>query len=91
MVAVLIRCRNSHAGILLHKPVIMSRGFVYMKDSKPMIYEQKWLRIVSYVCLLQEKTTFGEIKNTIRETLTSYFYTKTKRDLMIISVIMNKK
>ena len=41
--------------------------------------------------LLQRKTTFGEIKNTIRDTLGPYFYQKTKRNPMIIPVIMNKK
>lgn len=90
MVAVLISM-DSHAGILLHKPVIMSRGFVYMKDSKPMIYGAEMAVDRKLRALLQEKTTFGEIKNTIRETLTSYFYTKTKRRPMIIPVIMNKK
>ena len=90
MVAVLISM-DSHAGILLHKPVIMSRGFVYMKDSKPMIYGAEMAVNRKLRALLQEKTTFGEIKNTIRETLTSYFYTKTKRRPMIIPVIMNKK
>lgn len=90
MVAVLISM-DSHAGILLHKPVIMSRGFVYMKDSKSMIYGAEMAVDRKLRALLQEKTTFGEIKNTIRETLTSYFYTKTKRRPMIIPVIMNKK
>ena len=90
MVAVLISM-DSHAGILLHKPVIMSRGFVYMKDSKPMIYGAEMAVDRKLRALLQEKTTFGEIKNTIRETLTTYFYTKTKRRPMIIPVIMNKK
>ena len=41
--------------------------------------------------LLKRKTTFGEIKNTIRDTLGPYFYQKTKRNPMVIPVIMNKK
>ena len=40
---------------------------------------------------LKGKTTFGEIKNTIRHTLETYFYQKTRRHPMIIPVIMNKK
>lgn len=90
MVAVLISM-DSHAGTLLHKPVIMSRGFVYMKDSKPMIFGAEMAVDRKLRALLQEKTTFGEIKNTIRDTLTTYFYAKTKRRPMIIPVIMNKK
>ena len=38
MVSVLISM-DSHEGKLLTKPVIISRGFVYMKDSFPMIRE----------------------------------------------------
>ena len=41
--------------------------------------------------LLAGKTTFGEIKNTTRDVLSQYFYRKTKRNPMIIPVIMNKK
>ena len=68
-----------------------SRGFVYMKDSFHMIREAEKLVENSLTKLLQGKTTFGEIKNTTRDILSSYFYRKTKRNPMIIPVIMNKK
>ncbi len=90
MVSVLISM-DSHQGCLLNKPIIMSRGFVYMKDSVEMIREAELLVGDALSQLLQRKTTFGEIKNTIRDTLGPYFYTKTKRNPMIIPVIMNKK
>lgn len=90
MVSVLISM-DSHQGTLLNKPIIMSRGFVYMKDSTDMIREAEALVGDALSKLLQRKTTFGEIKNTIRDTLGPYFYQKTKRNPMIIPVIMNKK
>ena len=82
---------DSRAGKLLTHPVIISRGFVYMKDSFHMIREAERLVESSLSKLLQGKTTFGEIKNTTRDILSSYFYRKTKRNPMIIPVIMNKK
>ena len=90
MVSILISM-DSRAGKLLTHPVIISRGFVYMKDSFHMIREAEKLVEISLTKLLQGKTTFGEIKNTTRDILSSYFYRKTKRNPMIIPVIMNKK
>lgn len=90
MVAVLI-AMDSHAGTLLNKPVIMSRGFVYMKDSQTLIREGEALVRGALSRQLKGKTTFGEIKNTVRHTLETYFYQQTRRHPMIIPVIMNKK
>lgn len=90
MVSILISM-DSRAGKLLAKPVIISRGFVYMKDSYQLIKEAEHLVQDALTKLLMNKTTFGEIKNTIRDTLSPYFYRKTKRNPMIIPVIMNKK
>ena len=90
MVSVLI-AMDSHKGTLLTKPVIISRGFVFMKDSIPMIKEAESLVENALSQLLANKTTFGEIKNTTRDVLSQYFYRKTKRNPMIIPVIMNKK
>ena len=90
MVSVLISM-DSRVGCLLSKPIIVSRGFIYMKDSTEMINEAETLVGDTLTQLLQRKTTFGEIKNTIRDTLGPYFYQKTKRNPMIIPVIMNKK
>jgi ribonuclease J len=90
MVSVLVSM-DSHEGKLLNKPIIMSRGFVYMKDSQELIREAEMLIKNKLKEQLKGKTTFGEIKNTIRHTLETYFYQKTRRHPMIIPVIMNKK
>lgn len=90
MVSILISM-DSRGGKLLAKPVIISRGFVYMKDSYHLIREAERLAQENLNKLLAGKTTFGEIKNTTRDVLSQYFYRKTKRNPMIIPVIMNKK
>lgn len=90
MVSILISM-DSHAGKLLCKPVIISRGFVYMQDSKEMLNEAELLVQSTLTSLLAHKTTFAEIKNTVRSTLEPYFYQKTSRNPMVIPVIMNKK
>ncbi len=90
MVSVLVSM-DSHSGQLLSRPIIISRGFIYMKDNIPMIREAEYLIQDELSQLIQTKTTFSEIKNTIRDKLSSYFYRKTKRNPIIIPVIMNKK
>lgn len=90
MVSILISM-DSHAGKLLCRPVIISRGFVYVKESQKMIDEAQRLITITLTKLLARKTTFAEIKNTVRDTLEPYFYQKTNRNPMIIPVVMNKK
>ena len=90
MVSVLISM-DSRAGCLLNKPIIMSRGFVYMQDSKDMIREAEFLISRELSKLLKRKQLLVKSKITIRDTLGPYFYLKTKRNPMIIPVIMNKK
>jgi len=90
MVSILISM-DSHAGKLLCKPVIISRGFIYMKESTEMIREAEYLVQTTLTALLSQKTTFAQIKNTVRATLEPYFYQKTSRNPMVIPVIMNKK
>lgn len=89
MVSIMVSM-DSRTGKLLCRPVIISRGFVYMKESQQMIREAKDLVESALSKLLARKTTFAEIKNTIRDTLTPYFYQKTNRNPMIIPVVMNK-
>ena len=40
--------------------------------------------------ILENKVTFGEIKNTIRNTVSQYMMAKTHRNPMVIPLVMNK-
>ena len=72
MVSILISM-DSRSGKLLTRPVIISRGFVYMKDSFHMIREAEKLVETNLSKLLQGKTTFGEDVYK-RQSLTTYLY-----------------
>ncbi|QNR21422.1 ribonuclease J [Exiguobacterium sp. Helios] len=69
-------------------PEIISRGFVYMRESEDMINEAN--RIVAKQ--LQGKLTgeldWTEMKSLIRDKLSSYLYEQTKRRPMILPIIM---
>ncbi|MFQ3545913.1 ribonuclease J1 [Halobacillus rhizosphaerae] len=70
-------------------PDIISRGFVYMRESEDLIKEaQKLVR--SHVDKVMERRTtqWSEIKNEITDTIAPFLFEKTKRRPMILPIIM---
>ncbi|WP_342463163.1 ribonuclease J [Ureibacillus sp. FSL K6-8385] len=70
-------------------PEIISRGFVYVRESEELISEATKLArecIEKYVN--KEAYEWTNIKQEIRETLSAYLFQKTKRRPMIIPIIM---
>ncbi|MFC4409162.1 ribonuclease J [Chungangia koreensis] len=70
-------------------PEILSRGFVYVRESEELISESADL-VRTIVEKYVNKDTFEwtNIKQEIRDTLNSYLFQKTKRRPMIIPIIM---
>ncbi len=70
-------------------PDIISRGFVYMRESGMMINEAQQMLNKHLQQTLQEKTTqWSELKNEITDVLGPYLFEKTKRRPMILPIIM---
>ena len=91
LVAILVSI-DSRNNRLLSKPAILSRGFIYIKERTDLIIEAEKLVDQTLSELLGKgRVTFSDIKNTLKTTLTSFLYQKTRRNPMIIPVIMNKK
>lgn len=70
-------------------PEILSRGFVYVRESEQLMEESTELAkkiVEKYVA--KETFEWTNIKQEIRDTLNSYLYQKTKRRPMIIPIIM---
>jgi ribonuclease J len=69
-------------------PDIITRGFVYVRDSEELIREIRKVVIKGVdKCLESNLTQWSEIKNTIRKDVDSFVYTKMKRKPMILPVI----
>ena len=86
LVAVLISL-DSRNNKLLVPPTIYTRGFVYYSSD---LIQKATNRIQKELEeLMQNKVTFGEIKNLVRGSLARYLFIKTKRNPIIIPVIMN--
>ncbi len=73
------------------KPVIVTRGFVFIKDSQPLLKEAEQIVWNALKEKMKGKTTFGEIKNTIRGSLEPFLYKKTHRNPIVVPVILNSK
>ncbi|WP_297022400.1 ribonuclease J [uncultured Dialister sp.] len=77
---------------VLAGPDIVSRGFVYVRDSEALLTEAKD-RIESVLdrCEASNVTEWNAIKTQIRDTLGKYFYDRTKRRPMILPIIQEVK
>lgn len=74
---------------ILSGPDIISRGFVYMRESSDLIKEAQEL-IKNHLEEIMNKQTnqWAEIKNEITEALAPFLYERTKRRPMILPIIM---
>jgi ribonuclease J len=70
-------------------PDIISRGFVYMRESEDLIKEAQEL-VTNHLSKVMERRTsqWSEIKNEITDTIAPFLYERTKRRPMVLPIIM---
>lgn len=77
------------SGQLMSGPDIVSRGFVYVRESDELMDEANGVVSSALSGLLAKNITdWGKIKTAIREDLSDYVWKKTKRRPMILPIIM---
>ncbi|WP_345238735.1 ribonuclease J1 [Pontibacillus salipaludis] len=70
-------------------PDIISRGFVYMRESEDLINEAQKIVSKHLDKVMERRTTqWSEIKNEITDTIAPFLYEKTKRKPMVLPIIM---
>lgn len=75
---------------LLAGPDIVSRGFVYVRESEGLMEEARNAVSESLEkCLSNRHSDWNKIKLTIRDTMNDFIWKKTKRRPMIIPIIMD--
>lgn len=76
-------------GELVSGPDVVSRGFVYVRESEAIMDEAREIATDAVnKCLDKGITDWGKIKTSIKEALSSYIWKKTKRSPMILPIIM---
>ena len=86
---IIVLTMDSNTGEVVAGPDVISRGFVYVKESETLMDDVKSVvRHEIKKCEEKEIRDWSTIKSTVRENLKDYIFTKTKRNPMIIPIIM---
>lgn len=86
---VIVLTMDSSTGEVVAGPDVISRGFVYVRESENLMDDVKSVvRHEIKKCEERGITDWATIKSTTRENLRDYIFMKTKRNPMIIPIIM---
>ena len=74
---------------LLSGPDIVSRGFVYVRESEGLMEEARHVVEDAITdCMDKHVSDWGKIKNVIKDSLSDFLWKRTKRSPMILPIIM---
>ena len=80
---------SAETGELVSGPDLITRGFVYVKESESLMEELRDVALLSLEdCQMRNISDWATIKSAMKGELSRYLYKKTKRNPMILPVIM---
>ncbi|HAA90303.1 MAG: Ribonuclease J 1 [Thermoanaerobacterales bacterium 50_218] len=80
---------DKDTGAVVAGPDVVSRGFVYVRESEELLEEAKEkVRQVLRECEERQTTEWGAIKSYVRESLGKFLFERTRRRPMILPIIM---
>ena len=88
MVVVILHV-SAHDGQLLAPPEIITRGFIYVKESEELMRElQTVAEEAAYTVTSSRKRSRddGDLKGAVKSAVSNYLYKNTKRNPMVIPV-----
>jgi ribonuclease J len=89
MVVVACICIEDGRCVLMAGPDIISRGFVYVRESEDLIdAAREVVANALYTCDQAKVTEWNFIRNKIKEDLKNFLWQRTKRNPMILPIIM---
>ena len=88
-IIIVVMTLESGSGQVLAGPDIVSRGFVYVRNSESLMDEvQAVLNATMERCMEKGVTDWGKIKNVVKDDLGDFVWKETKRRPMIMPIIM---
>lgn len=88
-IMIVVLALDGATGEVVSGPDLVSRGFVYVKESDELMFEARELMAhVMEGCVSRGCTDWGRIKTNIRDSLSEFIWKKTKRRPMILPIIM---
>ena len=89
-IIVVVCAMSSDGAGLLPGPDIVSRGFVYVRESEELMDEVRQIAADAIEeCLDRGYYEWNQIKNTVKDDLSKFIYQRTKRRPMILPIIMD--
>lgn len=86
---VIVMTMDSSTGEIVSGPDVVSRGFVYVRESENLMDDVKnVIREEVRKCEEQNIRDWATIKSALKDNLRDYIFTKTKRNPMILPIIM---
>lgn len=88
---VVVASIDSHSGLLLSGPDVVSRGFVYVRESEELMEEVRQIAAATINKCLERGGADDRmmLKTALKDALTKFLYSKTKKKPMVLPVIMN--
>ncbi len=88
-ILIVVMALESSSNYLVAGPDIVSRGFVYVKESDELMDEARSI-VMDLMERFQERnlSDWGKMKSVIRDNLSDFLWKKTKRRPMILPIIM---
>lgn len=82
---------DRHEGYIVSGPDIVSRGFVYVKESEKLMEDARRVAQRALTRAVEEEhiEDFAELKNAIRDDLGKFIFRETKRKPMILPIILD--
>lgn len=87
---VIVMTMDSKTGEIVSGPDVISRGFVYVRESETLMDDvKKAIREEVRKCEEKKIKDWTTIKSTLKDNIREYIFQKTKRNPMILPVIMD--
>ena len=88
-ILIVVMALDQYTGMLAAGPDIVSRGFVYVRESDELMEEAR-LTVDAAIsaCVDRGVSDWGKLKNVTKDVLSEYVWKKTKRRPMILPIIM---